>query len=162
MRINSALRIFSRTSANLPRAPVKLISFSAANSTISMSDSAMVSQSAGFFESVFLGKANSFSQDGFVKEISNAPLFRQPFRCNWHNRQRRFGANGPNGPAVTLRGFQLSARTIRYDTEIDIAIRSSVPSCVRTEKIHCPERHHAVHRFEASRQRFTLRRKACR
>ena len=63
---------------------IKPISRPAANWITSRSVAAIQSQSAGFFESVFLGKQHPFLEDGLKKEIAHRPLLRQARRRDRH------------------------------------------------------------------------------
>jgi len=110
----------------------------------------MKSQSAGQFESVFLGKANTLLGYCLKKMIAGLSLFRQTFRGDWNQRKRRLGPDSPHGASKTLSRSHLMARPLRDDAQVYVAVPSGLAPGMGSEQQDLPHRHGATHRVNAT------------
>lgn len=139
-RMSSAFRIFSSTSANLPRQVLKPISGASASRITLRSLSAIQSQSAGLLESVFRGKGHPLGKDRAEEEIAGGSLLLQATRRYGYQRQRWLPSDVPNRPAELLGRLELLFRPLGHEAQIHVTVRAGIATGVRTEKEHCPQR----------------------
>lgn len=106
-------------------------------------------QSAGLFESVLRGKQHPFLEDRREEVITAALLFRQSSWRDGDQSESGTGPHIPDGFAEACRGFQLSLGVLGHNTQVQIAVRLRLATCVRTKKIDCPHSGNAARGLKA-------------
>jgi len=108
------------------------------------------------FESVLRGKDAPLFHHGGEEVVVALALLGQPLRRNRQQCKCGRRPHIPHGRTKSPRRFQLEFCPLRDDAQVHVAVRPSFPARVRAKKVHRPQRHNPIHRFQAAGKGFTL------